>query len=865
MHRTSFLTAILLASSLSVSAQLVEESGSLIGFMADSEPGCAYDNWISHIVEGIARPGYNVYAPAELDPQLNGFGEFHVIPDTPWGLTVIDLFADLADLLLAGQVHAAQARLEQGPAVDYELVRFQDSDSGHELLILREQLDGSYVDPGDPDNPDDDVVGSFNRGWGIFIFDPAAARPRWVVQAPHPNDDYLSGYMAVDTFLRHGAGLLMINGAGREVAHTGLPGDYTNGSSLSDPTRNCVHPFATIHERAVDHWRAQGTVERTLQLHSYDDASHRDLKSCVVSEGRHRRLVHPPLLDMGGGSQGLYNNLIQPVHGAWSFGFTHSAVDLQTFVAHQALNTIYVDGGTPGEQIPLAISASLWGHPTSCQEVYSHDDLQDCHQEEDWIHVELDELPTLVHDLGEDFWYFIDGNVARWDQFARVRSYYRPLFDALAVAEDSLAAGNPGPAPTRVENLHLTEVDVDRLVMRWDPLKSTEFDSYEMLLDPSGSLTENALVFNYEDHEALCWAPLNHLELEDLDYQVTYAIAFRGKDLLGRTGPLSDTLLATPDDLVPPRILSRFPTGHQRYWIQPGGGEVTIRLTDADHLVDVSSLQWRADNNGDGSYDGIFEPWRSAGTEGDGGTVQVTFLVETTATGFVKIEFRVHDNQHPIYGCSGTEMACGIEDDWELGIDPDPPADWSGIPQVTTLVDSGELRLEWSAQTSDSTFFTYQVALSNEPIVDFDAAPQLLDRSDESNLGDPGELEVEFEPLFSYGEQLYMRMRQLDAAGNAGAASTEQTFAYWDPALCSVHVDSLTVASSLLHLYWSTECQPEGLGAVGWWLHALEHPWEQPTETTRLMYLTSPTATLAWPAQSARPFFRVVAEVEVLP
>jgi len=76
---------------LSLSAYLVE-TASLENFLIRSEPNCAYDNWLSHVAEGIASTNYNLYAP--YDRQTNGFGNYR-IPSTAelnqWG-GIIDLF-----------------------------------------------------------------------------------------------------------------------------------------------------------------------------------------------------------------------------------------------------------------------------------------------------------------------------------------------------------------------------------------------------------------------------------------------------------------------------------------------------------------------------------------------------------------------------------------------------------------------------------------------------------------------------------------------------------------------------------------------------------------------------------------------------
>ena len=117
----AFLAALFLCllGAAELRAQLVEESGSFRAFIGGSEPACAYDNWVGRVSEGIARPGYNVYAPTALDPQTTGFGSFEVLEDDAHGDAILSLFADLADSLLRDRPEGALARLDQIPDNDY--------------------------------------------------------------------------------------------------------------------------------------------------------------------------------------------------------------------------------------------------------------------------------------------------------------------------------------------------------------------------------------------------------------------------------------------------------------------------------------------------------------------------------------------------------------------------------------------------------------------------------------------------------------------------------------------------------------------------------------------------------------------------
>ena len=55
-------------------ANIIHESGELSEFLGGHSPGSSYDNWVSHVTEGIASDGFNDYGPDWLDVQTTGFG-----------------------------------------------------------------------------------------------------------------------------------------------------------------------------------------------------------------------------------------------------------------------------------------------------------------------------------------------------------------------------------------------------------------------------------------------------------------------------------------------------------------------------------------------------------------------------------------------------------------------------------------------------------------------------------------------------------------------------------------------------------------------------------------------------------------------
>ncbi|MCA9787630.1 MAG: fibronectin type III domain-containing protein, partial [Candidatus Cloacimonetes bacterium] len=571
-------------------AEIVNESGSLREFLAGSEPGAAYDNWVSHVAEAISRPGYNMYAPPALDTQLNGFGGFQVLEDNAPDTAILQLFRDLADALLNGDSAAADLLLQNGPAIDYDLVRFTDTGLGREYWMLREQLDASFTDPGLDPGILDDVVGSFVHGWGLFIFCPQASRPEIVVQVPHPCDDYLSPYIALEFFLEADAGLMMLNGAGREVAHRNET--FSNDTSLSDPTRNCEHPFAVIHEQLVDHWQELGQEELVVQVHSYDDLAHRDLKSCVVVGGRYNRIHNPVLVDTGGGSKGLFTNLLQPVFAEDELGFSHDEWRIQDYMSSNQLYPVIVSGGIPDSSLTLSIAPELWGYGESCQWNYTYPDHGDgypeCDAGERAIHIEIDELPTPAHDLGETEYYHITPPaVASWHNFTTAWAFARPVFDNLLVARDSLRAFVDDTAPTTPTNLRVSGFTASSLRIGWRPTLSDRFDTYEVLVDTAATIGPTARLVNNSEEDELCWPGTRQVVIHGLDLLTVYSIGIRARDAQGRVSELSNIVQGMPDDLDAPLVtLPPETTGFS-------GGVIPVSAEIVDETgVQQATLQW---------------------------------------------------------------------------------------------------------------------------------------------------------------------------------------------------------------------------------------------------------------------------------
>ncbi len=846
----------LLAASV-IQGQILVEEGSLSGFLAGDEAACAYDNWLSHVSENILRPGYNVYAPPGLDPQAQSFGHFERLYDTPEDRALLDAWHSLVTFLLLDEGSSADSLLQELDT-DYRLVDFQDTDSGRPLWLLREPLDSSHVDLGLPGEADD-VIGGFNRSWGLYVFSPTAERPEICVQVPHPCDDYIAPYVGLRVFQELDAGLLMIASAGREVLATGST--YTNSRSLSDPTRNCLHPFAVTHEAMVDFWQVQGTDELVLQLHSYDDASHRDLRSMVVTGGRYTRYFLPPLYDPGFGVLGALNLLAEPVQPADGLGFPHEQVSLLEYISGNPLFPLVVEP-SPGQTLVLPTAGSLWGYNSNCQMLHTFgaggQGYAECDEPERLLHIELDELPLPAHTLGESAFYQADTAGTRLAQFDTAWLYYAPFFEALRDAHDSLQVFTADPDPPEAaQDFRSVGLGSRSVSLRWTPTRSSSFESYEILADSTGAFGPSTFLIDRNDYEQLCWARCDRITLDNLGYRRNWVFCLRGRDELGRLSAHSDTVAVYTDDLEPPQLQALFPA-HGRFWSAGTELAIDLRLRDEEHRVDLSSLQWRLDDNLDGVYNSPAEDWQDAGLAGSSADTTLRLVLPHNAIGdSLRFEVRVHDDQNPLFAYSGFSGLEGIQDDWFGSVDQAPPAafgNWLDLEEDST----GGLALSWSAVEQDSTFRSVLLHFASQPFNAPEEAEFSVDRLQEPELAQAEMDEAQLAELPLEPGTLWLAAQAEDWAGNRGGLSGLLAFSYRGPYYCIVENLGLDLQGPLLQLSWASACSDPAVLLEGFSIHRLESPWEEATLANRIAFTQESFWTLPWEGEP-RGFFQVQA------
>ena len=123
--------------------EIIHESGDLAMFIGGSSPSSAYENWVSHVSEGIASEGYNDYGPTWLDVQSNGFGTYKVLQENS---PVLSYWETIFYHFVNGDTTIVDSLLQDSlESFFYEIVIFDDTTLYRTYHFLREQLDTSYV------------------------------------------------------------------------------------------------------------------------------------------------------------------------------------------------------------------------------------------------------------------------------------------------------------------------------------------------------------------------------------------------------------------------------------------------------------------------------------------------------------------------------------------------------------------------------------------------------------------------------------------------------------------------------------------------------------------------------------------------
>jgi hypothetical protein len=488
------------------------ETDSLRNFLYGEAPGCSYDNWVSHVAEGIARVNFNVYSPWE--EQTEGFGAFR-IPDE-------------LELLQWGAVYAAfiGEELEEAEALidsfdfPYEVVDFTDLESGRNFKMLRENVDDQYFDSNGTEAEYDDEIGAFGYGWGLYLFNPEAEEPV-IISTPHPNDDYITTAISLDCLLAWDAMFWYVSGAGREVEWTEV-GSYTNGKSLSDPTRNDEHPQIVACRQATDHIRANFRREFSAQIHSYDWNRHGDRANCQVSVVQSNPNL--PTRDLSELHYDLINQGDYLMIPANEYGnYFDCYINDYYAVNYSQYPFYFVNDDT---MLVVNDDIDLSGVGGAFRE-YAIEDWNTYDVYDPFFHMEMDELPNefLQNTYQLDIFYGYDYASDEWQldtRYDKVRSWYGRWVNDLGNILPDVMALDDGQEPVAVDSVWFEELAENSLEIHWQPEPCFDFYSYRIFVDTQPIDPEVSPYYDRETDQVLASPLAEQLNVGDLEINTAY-------------------------------------------------------------------------------------------------------------------------------------------------------------------------------------------------------------------------------------------------------------------------------------------------------------------------------------------------------
>ena len=521
-------------------AGVIQETASLKHFLYSSEPNCAYDNWISHLAEGIVIQGYNTYAP--YDRQTNGFGDF-VVPTADQ----LNIWGNIVDLFLADSLDAAQAAIETA-GFPYQVVLFNDTDSNITYRMLREIPNTEYYDDNGTIDTYDDENGAFTYGWGLYIYNPLGNRPV-IVTAPHPCDDFPTPAFAFEAFQIWDAQFLLINGAGREVKWTNQ-GTYNNSKSISDPTRVSNHPFNICYKKFADFIRTDFNIrEFSPQIHSYDWNYHPFYPNVQISAGYNRLCPNLPIRDLSSRKLDMINKGYHLMIPGNTVGF-HNDVYLNDFYGvNYSIYPFIFDDGEQSYEVNNYID--LPAYSQNYQMLYTQSGTTDYDVYDPFLHVEMDELPNSYELTENTYKWFYGWNEAlqRWNfdhLFDNFRLYYLRWVYDLENVMDEMFTMNDGLIPPTPTGLAIQNQSLYSITLSWRKVDCYDFDTFEVLYatDPIG--TDNYNIYDRNNNAVLASPYCESITISGLSYENSYFFKIRAKDKNGNYSDLSNQVTTIP-------------------------------------------------------------------------------------------------------------------------------------------------------------------------------------------------------------------------------------------------------------------------------------------------------------------------------
>ena len=514
---------------------LIIETASFTDFLYGSTEDCEYDNWISHIVEGIAEEGYNLYSPWEV--QSDSFGTF-VLPDD----VMLAQWQNIIDAFLLQNYLAVQSMLDVYN-FPYHVVEFNDTDTGNTYYMLRENLNSEYYDTNGTPGTYDDEIGSFDYGWGLFIHNPQSINPI-IITVPHPNDDFITPVIGYKCFKDWNAKFLLISGAGREVLWT-EQGNYSNSRSLCDPSRNEDVAFNIAYKSFCDDMREDfNRREFSAQIHSYDWNRHDNHPDCQVSAMHN--CPNLPIRDLSDLHLDMINASEHITIPQNTIG-SNTEVLLNDYYSVNYSLYDFLFYNWEGDPYPVNNNIDLPGYSGNKQRLYTYQDWNGYDIFDPFFHIEMDELPGSYVESEENYHWFYgfdtETNMFQMDMlFDKALSYYSHWVDAMTEILPETLELDDGIVPTTPQNFIASNVDYNSINLHWEPVSSFDFYTYEILFANEPITQLNHVIINRENVSSFASPLQSAYSIFSLDINNNYYFQIRAIDNNGNSSPFSEEL-----------------------------------------------------------------------------------------------------------------------------------------------------------------------------------------------------------------------------------------------------------------------------------------------------------------------------------
>lgn len=594
-----FLFSLLLILSFLSLGSILTETASLREFIYGTTDATSYDNWLSHTSEGVLEVSPNTYPP--FDRQLNGFGDYNVPNDSEE-----EIWSELVTLFLADNLEEVDLIIAQNE-LPFETVIFHDVDTNRDYHILREVLNNEYFDDNDTESSLDDVTGSFDFGWGIYIRD-LQSTSHVLVNVVHPNDDFIAVPVAVKAFQDWNAKFLFINGSGREVG---------GSTQRSDPSRTSSHPFNAIYSAACDQIRTETSRrELSAQIHSYDWDKHEGFAACQISAGNYRSNPNLPIRDVSDLKRDLVNLTDYLVIPQNTIGSNQQVLldDYYSVYCNNDFTYFHFE-----EEYEVNTSIDLPGYSGNKQMLYSSPmSLNQYDVQEPFFHLEMDELPNCYPQFEIDYnlFYGVDLVTDLYDEdhiYDNALAFYAPWVDAFTEALVYLNEFDDNSIPEIPGNLHSLNELSNQTTIVWERVSDYEFESYEVLYAQESIGDDNYQVINRENYDTLAAQEITSIELDEFIQLQDYYVKIRAKDYNGNISELSDECFigqipAITNSFEAMGLDSESVLSWDASWINDFQGFTLYRSEDGGYFQEIASyeddeaLQLPIGNSGEFEY-----------------------------------------------------------------------------------------------------------------------------------------------------------------------------------------------------------------------------------------------------------------------